>query len=42
MLSVLVGNTDMGSYVPAQAAEIGITDKILTRISTAETVSKVC
>ena len=31
---------DTPSYVPAQAAEIGITDKILTRISTRESVSK--
>ena len=28
--------------MPAQSAEIGITDKILTRITTPETVSKVC
>ena len=31
----------MLSYVPADSAEIGLTDKILTRISTRESVSKV-
>jgi DNA mismatch repair protein MSH5 len=30
----------IGSFVPAEAAVIGITDKILTRITTRETVSK--
>ena len=30
----------IGSFVPADAAIIGITDKILTRITTRETVSK--
>lgn len=29
------------SFVPAESAEIGVTDKILTRINTRETVSKV-
>ena len=29
------------SYVPADSATIGLTDKILARISTRETVSKV-
>ncbi|KAI9713851.1 MAG: MutS protein msh5 [Bogoriella megaspora] len=31
----------VGSFVPATSAVIGITDKILTRISTRETVSKI-
>lgn len=31
----------MRSYVPAQSAVIGITDKILTRVQTRESVSKV-
>jgi hypothetical protein len=29
------------SFVPAESAEIGITDKILTKITTQDTVSKV-
>jgi DNA mismatch repair protein MSH5 len=39
---VVIEVTYRCSFVPAQSAEIGITDKILTRISTPETVSKVC
>lgn len=31
----------MRSFVPADRAKIGLTDKILTRISTRETVSRV-
>ena len=30
----------IGSFVPAETAVIGLTDKILTRITTRETVSK--
>lgn len=30
------------SFVPADSAELGITDKILTKIHTQESVSKVC
>ena len=30
-----------GSFVPAESAVIGITDKILTRVQTRESVSKV-
>lgn len=30
------------SFVPAESAELGITDKILTKINTQESVSKVC
>jgi DNA mismatch repair ATPase MutS len=35
------GYADQISFVPANHARIGITDKILTRISTRESVSKV-
>lgn len=31
-----------GSFVPADSAKIGLTDKILTRVTTRETVSRVC
>jgi len=31
----------LGSFVPADSAELGITDKILTKINTQESVSKV-
>lgn len=30
------------SFVPAESATIGLTDKIFTRVQTRETVSKVC
>ena len=30
------------SFVPADSAKIGLTDKILTRVTTRETVSRVC
>lgn len=30
-----------GSYIPAEAALIGLTDRILTRISTKESISRV-
>jgi DNA mismatch repair protein MSH5 len=33
--------SNLSSYVPADRAKIGLTDKILTRISTRETVSRV-
>lgn len=35
-------NTNYASFVPAESAELGVTDKILTKINTQETVSKVC
>ncbi|KAL3711741.1 hypothetical protein TMatcc_000433 [Talaromyces marneffei ATCC 18224] len=40
-VALIVYLAHIGSYVPALNAEIGITDKILTRISTPETVSKI-
>jgi hypothetical protein len=39
-IAVAVYMAHMGSFVPADAAIIGMTDKILTRIMTRETVSK--
>lgn len=40
-VALVVYMAHVGSYVPAEFATIGITDKILTRIATRETVSKV-
>ncbi|CRG85001.1 MutS protein homolog 5 [Talaromyces islandicus] len=40
-VALIVYLAHIGSFVPARIAEIGITDNILTRISTPETVSKV-
>ena len=40
-IALIVYMAHIGSYVPAEQATIGLTDKILTRISTKETVSKV-
>jgi DNA mismatch repair protein MSH5 len=40
-VALIVYLAQTGSFVPADAATIGITDKILTRITTRETVSKV-
>ncbi|PGH21494.1 hypothetical protein AJ80_03162 [Polytolypa hystricis UAMH7299] len=39
-VALIVYMAHVGSFVPAEIAEIGITDKILTRITTRETVSK--
>jgi DNA mismatch repair protein MSH5 len=39
-IAVAVYMAHVGSFVPADAAVIGLTDKILTRITTRETVSK--
>ncbi|KAI9139130.1 muts domain V-domain-containing protein [Paraphysoderma sedebokerense] len=39
-VALIVYLAHVGSYVPAEYAKIGITDKILTRIQTRETVSK--
>ena len=39
-IALIVYMAHIGSFVPAEAATIGLTDKILTRISTRETVSK--
>lgn len=38
-IALIVYLAHIGSFVPAKQAEIGITDKILTRIATRETVS---
>ncbi|KAL1996734.1 hypothetical protein VTN49DRAFT_7599 [Thermomyces lanuginosus] len=40
-VALIVLLAHIGSFVPAQSAEIGITDKVLTRITTPETVSKI-
>ncbi|KAK4975591.1 chaperone ATPase hsp78 [Elasticomyces elasticus] len=40
-VSLIVFMAHIGSFVPAVSASIGITDKILTRIATRETVSKI-
>lgn len=40
-VALVVYMAHVGSYVPAESATLGITDKILTRITTRETVSKV-
>ncbi|EXJ55077.1 hypothetical protein A1O7_08002 [Cladophialophora yegresii CBS 114405] len=40
-VALAVYMAQIGSFLPAEAATIGITDKILTRITTRETVSKV-
>ena len=39
-VALIVYLAHIGSFVPANKATVGITDKILTRISTRETVSK--
>ncbi|KAF2761501.1 hypothetical protein EJ05DRAFT_174055 [Pseudovirgaria hyperparasitica] len=38
--ALIVFMAHIGSFVPAESAQIGLTDKILTRISTRESVSK--
>lgn len=40
-VALVVYMAHVGSYVPAESATIGITDKILTRLTTRETVTKV-
>lgn len=40
-VALITAMAHMGSYVPAESATIGLTDKILTRIWTRESVSKV-
>lgn len=39
-VALIVYMAHIGSFVPAQSARIGLTDKILTRISTRESVSR--
>lgn len=39
-VAIIVYMAHIGCFVPAAAATIGLTDKILTRITTRETVSK--
>ncbi|KAI7476960.1 hypothetical protein KC364_g5395 [Hortaea werneckii] len=39
-VAIIVYMAHIGSFVPAEAARIGLTDKILTRISTRESVSR--
>ena len=39
-IAVIVYMAHLGSFVPAESATIGITDKILTRIATQESISK--
>jgi DNA mismatch repair protein MSH5 len=40
-VAIIVYMAHIGSFVPAEAARIGLTDKILTRISTRESVSRI-
>ena len=40
-IALIVYMAHIGCWVPADSATIGLTDKILTRISTRETVSKI-
>lgn len=39
-IAIIVFMAHIGSYVPAQSATIGLTDKIITRIATRESVSR--
>lgn len=39
--ALIVYMAHVGSFVPAQSATVGITDMILTRVSTRESVSKI-
>ncbi|KAJ4296680.1 hypothetical protein N0V90_006728 [Kalmusia sp. IMI 367209] len=40
-VALIVYMAHLGSYVPAESAKIGLTDKILSRVTTRETVSRV-
>ncbi|KAF2495890.1 hypothetical protein BU16DRAFT_560749 [Lophium mytilinum] len=40
-VALIVFLAHVGSFVPAESAKIGLTDKILTRVSTRETVSRI-
>jgi len=41
-VAIIVFMAHVGSFVPADYAKIGMTDKILTRVATRESVSRVC
>ncbi|GAB7348558.1 hypothetical protein MBLNU459_g6949t1 [Dothideomycetes sp. NU459] len=40
-VAIIVFMAHVGSFVPAESAKIGITDKILTRVATRESVSRI-
>ena len=40
-VAIIVYMAHIGCFVPADAATVGLTDKILTRIATRETVSRI-
>lgn len=40
-VAIIVFMAHVGSFIPAERAKIGITDKILTRVATRESVSRV-
>lgn len=40
-VALIVFMAHVGCYVPAQSAKIGVTDKILSRVTTRETVSRI-
>jgi DNA mismatch repair protein MSH5 len=40
-VAIIVFMAHVGSFVPAEAARIGVTDKILSRVTTRETVSRI-
>ncbi|KAJ5794039.1 DNA mismatch repair protein MutS core [Penicillium paradoxum] len=40
-VALIIYLAQIGSFVPAESAELGITDKILTKINTQESVSKI-
>lgn len=42
MVAIIVYMAHIGCFVPAETAVIGLTDRILTRVSTRESVSRVC
>ncbi|KAI5204078.1 hypothetical protein E4T38_04811 [Aureobasidium subglaciale] len=41
-VAIVVFMAHVGSFVPASRADIGVTDKIMTRVATRESVSRVC